>query len=442
MMSVYDEADADHLYQMKTMNLSSTDAMEASPIGSSIKPLIFSTSPAATARMVGMVDPPPDSTSFRIPVGPEVGGLRLGVTPWGHLAFSNIPFIDDLTLYDSAGKKLSEMSAHWDSEHFPSPSLLVSLANVPVGSQLVLRISASAAASLQQTLGADQSWWAASLGSTETGYSGSSGSTPFVLSVEEFINLSSQGGSTSGANQIRGDVDFSSANLTVGYYGLSTTKATGSASEGETSTLGSSTNTSDQAANVRIPTGPLIARGATPMGGILANAVIEDDPAPAIERFDGILTAFLNGLDGDEDRLADEGFFETEESIIAPEDPGNFRKDIVIAGTTPGNLPLVSSSPIGPRDADQSAALLASLPSLDVEVPATAPDAPPLEIGLLADPKKSEEPGLRIGSWASAAFGLTIGLTLTSGTYLPDILTRLRKASTRKPGRRKPRRKS
>jgi hypothetical protein len=186
--------------------------------------------------------------------------------------------------------------------------------------------------------------------------------------------------------------------------------------------------------NVRIPTGPLIYRGATPLGGILAAGATRLDPTPAIDRLDGALAAYLDGLIDEGELLSARERLEAGyEAVTDIRGIERSREDSTVAGTTPGNLPLVASRLMESPDADQATAFLASLPSPTVESPILDPIAMPLAIDVVST-NTPEETRFResAASWASTAVGLTLGLTLTSGPYFPDLLARARKMSPRR----------
>ena len=107
---------------------------------------------------------------------------------------------------------------------------------------------------------------------------------------------------------------------------------------------------------------------------------------------------------------------------------------IELMGRTPENLPLVASQSVGSSDAEKSAAFLASLPSTTRENPDADPVVEQFEIDLasIEQPAVDARPPTRVNSWATAALGVTLGLTLTSGAYLPELMHRVRKARRRK----------
>jgi hypothetical protein len=198
--------------------------------------------------------------------------------------------------------------------------------------------------------------------------------------------------------------------------------------------------------NVRIPTGPLVARGSAPLGGLLVSAAIEDDPAPAIDRFEGTLTAFLAGLSDEDDLLIEPDDPETVPYEIGPV-PRNAEQyseeEVTVAGISPGNLRLVGvQNGRGMADDAEAAVLLASIPSSAVEVEPTDPAADVSQLDLvMLELFREHPPAKRVTTWASAAFGVTLGLTLGSGAYFQDALDRIRKSLPgrgRRRGRGKP----
>ena len=221
-------------------------------------------------QVAGSLSTSQDSTAYRMSVGPQTAGVRLGISGWDHSPYGGIPVLDDVALYDGAGQKLAEMNAHSDLAHIEASALFVSLVNAPEGSQLVLRVSSLAAATLGQSVLGTQGSTDATSASSGTNSSAGDGRTSFILSVQEYENATASGEASSGSDpmnsQSSGTPDVASSELESGSGLTASDKPNAPDTEGELALPGTSTPPSTSTVSVRIPTGPLDLLGGEPNG--------------------------------------------------------------------------------------------------------------------------------------------------------------------------------
>jgi hypothetical protein len=183
--------------------------------------------------------------------------------------------------------------------------------------------------------------------------------------------------------------------------------------------------------NVRLPTGPFASRTAGPQGPIAATS--ESDLTPAVDRHERGLFQEIRGVNDDDaaeliarrfHRAGESRSFTLRDSQESLEsDPA---EGAVVALRRAGGFPIkVTGSPIGPR-ADLSA-LLAFLPAkpdsvrqssrgrgIRVWIPREQA-AVSMEAARSSDRSQSPD-------YVRAAWGLALGLGLTTGPLFPDLL--------------------
>jgi hypothetical protein len=388
-------------------------------------------------EMGGQLDSEHDSMTYTLPIGPATRTVGISVRPMAE-AGSDGPVIDSIILFDANGKKLSEMAAEWDEAH-PAPQyVLVTLSNVPSGAHLAFRVSAPAGgfapAFNDSTLisppsdASEASPWA----------------IPFMVDVQwqETTPTSPQNEKFSGAAD-------SAEPSTVTFDTVATTHSPSSSSPSSSAARkgGSDDGDLDSASEpigvvpttvepratttVRVPTGPLANRSAAPMGGLLASSADDLDGDPD-----------ANGNESNRrapDALAD---FESDwcpnhEPADATGTDAGEDEQVVVAERGAGGVPLLGPGMIGDDLGTGSSKLLASLagvPTADsapseLGIPDVSPPSVPVEATSEPWTPKSNRPaGSTLQTLISAAFGLSLGLTLTSGPLFPDLLAMARTA--------------
>ena len=178
------------------------------------------------------------------------------------------------------------------------------------------------------------------------------------------------------------------------------------------------------------------------MGGILATPATDDDPAPIVDRFDGIVSRYVDGFTFEEGHLAenpaelDSGLAQLNESDVP---------DASLPTVSARLFPSVGSNdPSEEQDLINATELLASLSPLSSSEEdgqddvGDAIEQASLDPSLLSTLHRRflESSRPRSTSWGLAAVCATFGISLTSRPYLPTVLDRLRKRTSKRP--RKP----
>ena len=217
----------------------------------------------------------------------------------------------------------------------------------------------------------------------------------------------------------------------------STTESVVAANSGAAPTAAlSNSSVSDQSLdlsddfNERVPTGPLASRSASPLGPIIAASMA--NPTSPVDRHERALVQDVEGI-GTADEIAfvkagEDQSILLEDELQSSETDEDHGTVVVVSGR--GGFPLkVTARPSGQR-ADL-AALLTVLPdSSDSkrERPLASNEDLTLNqvsVALAAEPTSSTD-SPRFPDYVKAAFGLAIGLALTSGPLFTDLMQSLR----------------
>lgn len=423
------------------------------PIGSPDKLPLFVPTPITPIELAGKLTAIQPSQTYQIPVGPDVSGLRLGFWPKLMNSTGGTAFIDEFAIIDETGQKLVEFTRNLDAAHplNPGQPIYVSFSNLPKNIQFVFRISSTTNVDRSsQTANASENQGQQNL--TTTGITSPVASSvfddlPYLLSVEEFDRSSGTAQpwipstelvSSSGSALA---FDVSNSKDSTPDQMLSGRGNADESTEYEGDLIAS--NSGGRATfNTRIPTGPLIGRGSAPMGGILATPATDDDPAPIVDRFDGIVSRYVDGFTSEERHLAENSSeFESGLAQLNESDDPNASLPTVSARLFPS---VGSSDPSEEQDLINATELLASLSPLSSTEEVGQADVgdeieqASLDPSLLSTLHQQllESRRSRPASWGLAAVCATIGISLTSRPYLPTVLDRLRRLTSKRP--RKP----
>jgi hypothetical protein len=383
------------------------------------------------AEVHGTLAPEHPSITIQVPVSVTTGSVGLSVRPAGlETDLGELPVVEGLVLVDVRGETVDQVALESGQGQPPAQSVNVLLHDPPAGGRLLVQIATSSASQAIQT-------------------GTSSGSSPdrasavsFVLGVQRQDVESAQQDSAPAQGQVVvGTVLISSSAETAlsaldsespiptagGTTGFST-DSEGLVSWAPETVTNELVPDASASFNVRLPTGPFASRTAGPVGPIAA--ISESDLTPAVDRHERGLFQEIDGLsDGDaqaatarRSQLASVdrsiSAWDAETTLDADGTDGS-----VVSLRRGGGFPFkVTASPSGPR-ADLSA-LLASLPaSPDSEHAPASHEAihvwPAVALG--AEPRRAAEHS-QSPDYVTAAWGLALGVGLTTGPLFPDLL--------------------
>jgi hypothetical protein len=391
--------------------------------------------------------------SFTVPVGPYTSVLHLAVRPEHDDGSSSMAMVDQMYLLDSHGKLCAALTGIATPTTASRQMLTVMLQSAPAGGIVVVRMVPSPNSSITAPSGDGGA-------SSPPDSSGGLGaltpppppSTEFTVEIQRDDAPPTSPGDPdvspppflpTGANP------STAAGAGFSHLGsASATNPTNSASNIDPGYVASATNWSNfiggggarvsnapsdldsESESESISLGPLVSRGAAPIGPALATTA--DDPAPSIDRDQH------GGLDSDVARLADEDgeFIRRSGSSEAGAHAGR-RRLASRMGDDPspvttlkglGGLPsLVASFPgrRGPSQAEQLAATLQ--PPADL----TAADQALLDA---TTDRRSQQDEIAKAGIATRAAGFVIALGLASGPLYPDLIAFARRRLARKRG--------
>ncbi len=192
--------------------------------------------------------------------------------------------------------------------------------------------------------------------------------------------------------------------------------------------------------NVRVTSGPLASRSASALGPALAT--ISDDMAPPVDRHERALSQSIDESESDDEseaKLRRLEYAQIEGASSSSQDASTSRSpngDTCVALAGLGAFPLKVTSLRRPGDDDELESLLASLPrSLEQDdLPTILAAQDHEQDDLSTDIASSSHPATadRVApDYLTAACGLALGLGLTAGPLLPDILALISSGSSR-----------
>ncbi len=381
---------------------------------------------------------PQGTTAFQLPVGPMTHEVGVTIRP-GPMADS--PILAGLTLLDKDGDKLASIAPLWNSQtNSPIDAITITLNGAPVGGTLVVQLASPQEGSVA--------------GSPATNSPGAV-AVPFTMDVQRIDALANSGnpagqGSLTGLQPGSPGSGLGTLQWMTNQASLQNSNTTSSGSENTPlsatplfvtdptldttvadgpSTLVASEDSADLRG--RIPLGPLASRSAAPMGPNLVSAWL--DVAPAVDRHErGVSQAIEDRLSDDDlpdDDIADLSIYGG--AVLAsagertrPVDTPHGESEDAPAGLGPMPLRTVDSVASVPVAADVDDLLAALTVTLRHERSApTRPDDLGATLGLLdtashdadADPRPAPD-------YLTTAFVLALGMGLTTGPMLPDLM--------------------
>ena len=264
------------------------------------------------AQLRGTLDASQPAMSYEIPIGPSTQSLGVSVRPASDMPPGEVPVIDGMSLVDSTGNTLEQVSPADDSGGSPSAAVLVQLHDPPAGDRIVVDIGAVEPTSSSPTSTSSTS---SGLGSgvvtTPPLSQSASWSVPFVLDVQR-----QQQSSVSTADALSvvpgtdtiGTLIVASAQPPV-LFASSSSPSAPAEQDGSTSLYVQPTNTaaaqasaseteSTDSFNLRVPTGPLASRSGGALGPTLA--LVDAEATQPVNRLERALTQDLMGADDGE----------------------------------------------------------------------------------------------------------------------------------------------
>ena len=387
--------------------------------------------------------------SFTVPVGPRTNALRLAVRPELDDGSPSMAMVDQMYLLDSNGNLTAAITGIATATTASRQTLIVTLQAAPAGGVVVVRMISSPYASMSAPAdngGAPSSTDSSGgLGALTPPPSTPSGgftvevqrndgspaspgdlvvSAPFVLPPGTYL-------STSSGSELSHYGSASSANLTNNApsveqgYALNATIWSSFMGGGPRASRGS---IDVEPESESISLGPLVSRGAAPIGPALATSI--DDPAPSINRDEqgggGSDAALRKGEEGGvvwRSSQSDEG---DHSDRIRLESQADDDRSPLTTLMSPGGLPsLVAAFPRrrGPSQADELAATLQppiDLAAAERDVPESSSD------------RRSQQDDVAKAGIATRAVGFIVALGLASGPLYPDLIALARRRLTRK----------
>jgi hypothetical protein len=391
------------------------------------------------AQVQGMFAGYHGSMTLQIPVGPMTQEVGVSVRPGSGAGADGAPVLAELTLVDRDGDTIAQLSPISNAQSAnPSDAVTVSLSGAPVGGSLIVQLTAP-------TGGGVSTPTAATVTPPSSGLT-----VPFVIDVQRLETVAAVGsvgiGSSAGAGRAGIGTLSWTANGQDEKKIASTTTTTDAPFEGpESATVISQESPippGDELATTaaeappdfsgRIATGPLASRSAAPLGPSLATVLL--DAAPAVDRHERALSQDIDardfeGDDGSGSGAARAGRFD---SVLARADRRG-RSDefdpeegthVAVAGL--GALPLMVPAYRNEGRTTDLDALLAALPgSPSEDLPAVvvggdhAADDLSVDLATAASSHGETRPA---PDYLTAACALALGMGLTTGPLIPDLL--------------------
>jgi hypothetical protein len=383
-----------------------------------------------------------------IPVDPATEALGLSLHSMPGDGEGPAPVVDGIVLVDRDGDPVAQLGPLWGSQAPPPVrNVTVSLDNAPAGGNLLVQISVPSSGS-----------------SSATGIVSPSGSQlPYLMDIQR-QEMGSTPAITAAAalagpvpSLVRSGIGALTTTSTMGGQGGDSSPSTDPSStaaagveanappivvdQGEIITPDSE-SAADPAGsfNVRVSSGPLASRSASPLGPALATVLA--DPAPPVDRHERALSQSIDESESDqESEVRRRGLeYAQIEGALSPSPTGSTSRSragetcVALAGL--GAFPLKVTDLHGPGDRAELESLLATLPgSLNQEDPATIVAAQDFQeddiSALLAASGRSARADRVAPDYLTTACGLVLGLSLTGGPLFPDILSMISSGSSR-----------
>jgi hypothetical protein len=385
----------------------------------------------------GMLDPDQTSVTFAIPVGALTESLGLSLR---EMAGDELPVLGQIDLVNPSGVTVEQFTPMPGPGPSGLQSLTVQLHNPTNGSRLVVQITtAEPLSDVSPSSGAES-------GTTAAQSQASNANVSFVLDVQRQEGLSpDQGaGSTVQAPIALGTLVVAPTPQGGASVSYSTWTApdeqdgdTAPAAQTGTSVVASSApetpESSSQSAesfNVRVSTGPLASRSASPLGPTLAS--IDAEATQQVDRHERAMSQEIEGLQPNDGELSTVWRSRDTDSELSTR-PGSSRFAVpggpVVDVLGSGRFPMMVTSS-GRGQHVPLADLWATLPAFADSENSHSSSAH-AEISLLevpsagAEASRSTPDSTAVPDYVKAACGLAFGLAMTSGPLLPDLLAGL-----------------
>jgi hypothetical protein len=402
------------------------------------------------ADMRGTLDAEQPAMTYDIPVGLMTQSLGVTVRPSAAMPAGEVPFVDEMSLVDSTGKTLEQVSPPGGAGGFPSSAVLVQLHDAPAGDRIQVEIAAAEASSSSSATSASSSSSGLGSGLVTT----SAASLPANWNVQFVLNVQRQQSSPSSAEsgttipglETIGTLIVAPAQQPV-LFASSSSSLAPTGQDGSTLLAVQATNSAVAAApasdvvtestdsfNLRVPTGPLASRGGGALGPTLAQ--VDAEPTQPVNRLERALSQEIVGLGAGDGELTAARRTGANDQELS-DDPGTWPGSIGTAGTGGpvvsisgrGGFPLKVTA-LGRDQRGQFAALWATLPA--APNPASAVSNTALSAISLSElpivpavAYRSVPETLECPDFVKAACGLALGVGLTSGPLFPDLIASL-----------------
>jgi hypothetical protein len=391
----------------------------------------------------GMIDSDHPYMWVPIPVGPNDQAMELSVHSTSGQPGES-PAVAQVDLESSTGAPLAQYGPGNGTGPLPSPTVTAIIKNAPAGGQLDVQIGATSSGSteLEQS---SLSSTAATTSSSQT----SNWSVSFVLDIQrqELSNVAQATTSSVQAGSVVGTLVGATApqngplvssssepsladqNGTTSAQDELTTTAvvsqTPATAEGESEPL--------ESFNVRLSTGPLASRSASPLGPTIAS--IDADATQPVDRHERALSQEIDGLGSDDEvqSAAWRSRGTDQEPLMFPGRQSRSAEllgeaEPVVAVTGRGGFPIKVTS-TGRGQHARLTDLWATLPS-EADLAGSEPGFVQVKISASGEapfPITTDRPAdlMKYPDYVKAAFGLFIGMSLTSGPLFPDLMASL-----------------
>ncbi len=385
--------------------------------------------------------------SVQFPIGPAIRGLSLAIASMGGLPSMEgmVPYLQGVSVTDSSGDTIAQAVPDLPSGGFSAQAVALALQNAPVGGRLVVQISALQSQSNSGTLPNPSAiqpsgTWSVPFSLQVTGQDSPS---PVGLSADSLV----QGG-------------FSAGPLTVALLTITGVEGTGTApalavsdplsfpgalTAASPSPLAVVETESSTPGDGWLPTGPLVSRSAGPLGLVLASMTPE--PTAGVDRTERAFSDDPDQANLGLERMADHGPDSqlAQDSATTEDGTADSRTNpgVVAVARGEGLLPLYATSGPTRRRGDLALLLADTSAGHQAEIVDSSAETLP---AIPAQTNSTSAEHQAAGDVIRAALGLVVGLSLTSGPLLSDLISHARSArlgraqgQTEHPSNRKPR---
>jgi hypothetical protein len=411
---------------------------------------------ASHVEFDGSLSASEQSVTIVVPVSPTTRALGFTLNATDGSRPSSLE-VDQVSLVDGDGNTVAQLGPVWNPEtDSPAETVTLALDHAPAGGSVVLQISGPVGAASQVLSGLTNDPSAAG------------GVLPFVIDVQR-LDSSGVGAAVLGGPTNPAGNTLVTAGSPLGTLSWTSTSGVANSSSGPAASLdlgvadssaialadgGNSNSTGGDPDGLeisgpgdfsgRIALGPLVSRGAAPLGPNLAT--VTADPAPSVDRYERALSQEIDERDASkideplarsESRI-DRGDVATRPDEGRPSDELGSPGGAYVAAAGLGALPLmVSASTNGEPTADLEA-LLAAMPGAphgEAGPRVAGTDDPDVHASLAeltAPASSSIDDGRPAPDYLTSACVLAVGMGLTAGPLIPDLLQLIPRRSPRR----------